>query len=445
MLVEERGAHRLAPLGRRRRHRPANRVGQARGVDVKVRISLRGDALEGEEGANQEHDVRRGEKLVRAAHGAQTRGERAEPALPALLSRQRLVDRRRHLLRRHRHEFLELFPRDDFFSVKVIRRAHSHVPEDVREADPVPGDHALDPLGEPLHDVILDGGHQTKVEEDEAPVLLVQQQVTLVGIGVDEPRVRELRDAGFDRHLRHHEPLLRGQLRYLLPVDPLGGEHLRGAGCAGELRVPLGRPHESEPLVLRVELVHVPRLVDVIQLLEDPHAHLVGDLRQVGLAPPRSLQGAEAQRPHGPVQRHLSHHARALHLDRHLDPVPRDRLVHLPQRRGGDRAVRELFKQRPRVRVFARRLRRVVRRERAVELKILRDGPPRDFIRERSVLHLQRLERIRRLLAYEIRPLRQRLADLDEDGAEAAERRPELLAPRALLGGQRVLPPPEPD
>ena len=120
-----------------------------------------------------------------------------------------------------------------------------------------------------------------------------------------------------------------------------------------------------------VELVHVPRLVDVVQLLKHAHANLIGDLRQVRLAPPRALQRAEAQGPARPVQRDLPHHARPLNLDRDVDAVPRPRLVHLPEGRGGDGAVGELGEQRAFPRVLARLRRRVVRRQGAVEFEIL--------------------------------------------------------------------------
>eukprot|EP00982_Pelagococcus_subviridis_P010100 30968-Pelagococcus_subviridis.AAC.3 len=127
-----------------------------------------------------------------------------------------------------------------------------------KKPSPIAGDHALNPLREPLHDVILHRRHEPKVQEHEPAVLLIQQQVALVRIRVHETGVRELRHARLHRHLRHLQALFRGfQLADLTPVDPLRGEHPRAAVRAGEVRVPPRRANEAEPVVPRVELVHV--------------------------------------------------------------------------------------------------------------------------------------------------------------------------------------------
>ena len=237
----------------------------------------------------------------------------------------------------------------------------------------------------------------------------------LVRIGVHEPGVRELRDARLHRHLRHHQPFFRGQIGDVFPLDPLRGEHARGTGLAGKRRVPLRRAHEPQPVVPLVELVHVPSFVDVVELLEDALADFVGDVAQVRLAAPRLLQRGEAQRPDGPVQRDLPHDVRTLHL--HGDDVaaPKRRLVHLTERRRRDGRSAEFSEERFYKRIGARLLRRVLRRERPVERKVLRDRAPRDFVRKRRVLHLQALERVRGFVADQIGALRQRLADLHEN------------------------------
>ena len=70
VLVEEGVAHRAAALRRGRRHRAADGVRQGRRVDVEVGVCLGGDALQREERAHQQHDVRRREELVARRHRA---------------------------------------------------------------------------------------------------------------------------------------------------------------------------------------------------------------------------------------------------------------------------------------------------------------------------------------------------------------------------------------
>ena len=87
----------------------------------------------------------------------------------------------------------------------------------------------------------------------------------------------------------------------------------------------------------------------------------------------------------------------------------------------------------------------MVRRERSVELEVLRYGGVRELVREGFVIHLQGLESVRGFVADEIGSLREGLADLDEDGAEAGERGSKRRRARALLGRELVLAAPQAD
>ena len=51
---------------------------------------------------------------------------------------------------------------------------------------PVLCEASLDASGERLHDVVIDGGHEAKIEEDDAAVLS-KHQVALVGVSVHVP------------------------------------------------------------------------------------------------------------------------------------------------------------------------------------------------------------------------------------------------------------------
>ena len=53
---------------------------------------------------------------------------------------------------------------------------------------------------------------------------------------------------------------------------------------------------------------------------------------------------------------------------------------------------------------------------------------PRDLVREGLGLGLQRLQHLRRLVAHDVRALRQGLSYLDEDGAQALQTALEVLA-----------------
>ena len=73
------------------------------------------------------------------------------------------------------------------------------------------------PARKSLHDVILHLRDEPEVQENETAVPFVQQDVALVRVRVHEPGVRGSRDARLNRHLRHRQPPLGGQVRMCFP------------------------------------------------------------------------------------------------------------------------------------------------------------------------------------------------------------------------------------
>ena len=122
----------------------------------------------------------------------------------------------------------------------------------------------LDAARESLHDVGLDAGHETEVEEDEAAVVL-EHDVALVRVGVHEAGEDEGGGARLDRHTCHAQALLRGQGREVRALHPLGDEDLGGR----VLGHGLGRGDEAEEIERGLERQRVLRLSLVVELVED--------------------------------------------------------------------------------------------------------------------------------------------------------------------------------
>mmetsp|Transcript_174613 Transcript_174613/g.559827 ORF Transcript_174613/g.559827 Transcript_174613/m.559827 type:complete len:249 (-) Transcript_174613:371-1117(-) len=190
---------------------------------------------------------------------------------------------------------------------------------------------------------------------------------------------------------------------------------------------PRGRCDEAQPAVLPQEVLLVAALDVVVQLQEDATRHAVGDLREVvDGAGDQALQ-LQHQEPDDPVARHLASDARALHLHGDVKAIVRPRLVHLAQARCGDGLRREAREEVRHLGIAASRTE--PRSDRPLVLQVLHDDPVRHFVVKGLVLRLHCLQRLRRLLTDDVGALRQRLAHLHEDGAEALEALFEELGP----------------
>jgi hypothetical protein len=152
----------------------------------------------------------------------------------------------------------------------------------------------LDAARECLHDVGLDAGHETEVEEDEAAVVL-EHDIALVRVGVHEAGEHEGGGARLDRHACHAQALLCGQSREVRALHPFGDKDL----CGRVLRHGLGRGDEAEEVERGLERQRVLRLSLVVELVQDVCGDAVdhrGDVAVVEAAcPPLRLDDTKDQ------------------------------------------------------------------------------------------------------------------------------------------------------
>ena len=188
-------------------------------------------------------------------------------------------------------------------------------------------------------DVVIDVGHQPKVEDGEAAVGGANE-VPWVGIRVEEARIEELLQVADHADVHEVPDVVRGGLGELLAVEPLRRDHL----APGVLRV---RPwhHNLREVILdaRRELGGVIALLDVVQLLEEPLGPLVQQTHDVRV----DLRHRAKCHAHAPqdveVDGHRLQHRGPLHLDRHDVAVALQlTFVHLAEARRGHRVGAEL-------------------------------------------------------------------------------------------------------
>mmetsp|Transcript_921 Transcript_921/g.3453 ORF Transcript_921/g.3453 Transcript_921/m.3453 type:complete len:528 (+) Transcript_921:1250-2833(+) len=445
-------------LGGFRAERPSDGVGEAGGVDGKVWVDAVREPLERQKRSTEEDDVGRCLEFVLAAERPQPWCERPKPLGPVILADECELERLREILNLRRLRGAILEP-----SLEPFVRDDSNLLEVVAEGAPVPCEDVADAARKSLHDVLLDASHEPEIEEAELAILGVEE-VALVRVGVDEPCADELCDGGVHRH-RDHVHLLRALERAeRLSLDPLHRQNARRSSRAGVLGVKLWGAHKPEKGVLARKLFGVRRFQVVVHLLEDATPNLVGDLPEVERALPHAPHELERELQDVEILRHERENVGALHFDGELHSLVRDGSVHLTERRRCDGLGRDFPKQKRR-----RRRRQIpltilllssssslfslfslllpvpqpLQQQRgcdvAVPAEVLTNDGPRVRAVKRSVLHLQRPERLRRLRAHEVRALRERLPALDKDGAEAREDVAQALAARALLGREPLL------
>mmetsp|Transcript_24336 Transcript_24336/g.57278 ORF Transcript_24336/g.57278 Transcript_24336/m.57278 type:complete len:628 (+) Transcript_24336:257-2140(+) len=332
-----------------RRQRSPDRPGHRHLVDVEVRIYLRGDALQRQEGPDQQQHVGRGLHLPLLAQAVQHGGERAEPggsALGALHSvpkvhRQPLDPEvlARHGIVSHRDE-LGALVRAVGLPLDRVRYELGRF-ERLRQGPPVLREAGLDALSEGLHDGVIHIGHEAEIEEDGVAVF-VQHQVPLVGIRVDEPGQNERRRAGLHRHAGQRQPLLLRQVAKVVPLHELRHQHALGGVLLHHLR----RLDESQEAERLLELDAAFCLLVIIQLVGHVRRDAgdgIADQTLVeghaGLHAARELEQREANLKGDRVLREERHPVRPLDLHGDVDALVRGRLVDLPQRGGRDRRL----------------------------------------------------------------------------------------------------------
>mmetsp|Transcript_11303 Transcript_11303/g.31615 ORF Transcript_11303/g.31615 Transcript_11303/m.31615 type:complete len:380 (-) Transcript_11303:441-1580(-) len=257
-------------------------------------------------------------------------------------------------------------------------------------------------------------GHVAKVDVRDPPVAH-REDVPRVWVSVEQPELEQLSQP---RYHPHPDKLVQIDPRVLEPldvraanaVDPLHYEHFVTADLTlhpRDLDIPV------VPEVLP-EVLEVPGLLDVVQLLQQFFSKLVHD--QLRVAPqPRLGQRVEQlgdppEDPQVPQDDRL--HPRPLHLDGHrLVRLAQHSLVHLPQTGRRDRALGDARKHLPDI---------ATRQLPLQNRKRLR-------VRERRHIVLQHAQLVHVVLAHDVRSVGQDLARLDE-------RRPQPRQQVAQLG-----------
>mmetsp|Transcript_80505 Transcript_80505/g.260770 ORF Transcript_80505/g.260770 Transcript_80505/m.260770 type:complete len:308 (-) Transcript_80505:403-1326(-) len=144
--------------------------------------------------------------------------------------------------------------------------------------------------------------------------------------------------------------LRRGELQ-ALPVDPLGGQHLRG-GTGGDDGRREHRPSQGCLLDGLLEVSGVLGLLSVVQFSDEALAPCVDDTDEVAVHarvrdPEEPLQWICADAQEIQVQRNDVLHARTLHFDSYLWTIPHRRPIDLPQRGRSDGLLRNLHEELP--------------------------------------------------------------------------------------------------
>ena len=266
--------------------------------------------------------------------------------------------------------------------------------------------------------------------------LLTEDVLAFVRVGVHVPGEDERGGARFHGHPRHAEALFGRQPREVFAPHPLRHEHAPARVLWQHDR----RSDEAEEVERRLEPVAVPRLLHVVELVEHLARHPVDHRTDVAVVeaaaqrPPR-LDGAPRDHKAEVVLREHLQRVRPLHLNRDLPPLVRDRLVNLAERGSRHRLRSDLREEggaavAPLVLAHARG-------DGSLPAERLLDDGPREAVREGHVGRLQPLERGRRLVAHDVRPLRERLRDLDRHRAEGRHRLAEVpAAPKGSRPGK---------
>mmetsp|Transcript_51231 Transcript_51231/g.153912 ORF Transcript_51231/g.153912 Transcript_51231/m.153912 type:complete len:249 (-) Transcript_51231:1217-1963(-) len=138
------------------------------------------------------------------------------------------------------------------------------------------------------------------------------------------------RDTAQDRHI-----ILRALVEPL-PHDPLRRENFDG-GALLHYRRRVHNAGQGRSLDALEEFLRVPRLGDVIQLVDETSTPLVDHAHQIRVEVERALQYRHDLPDEVHVERDAVHDVRTLHLDGNLPAVGFERgLVDLPQTRRGD-------------------------------------------------------------------------------------------------------------
>ena len=164
---------------------------------------------------DQEHDVRRGGETCRAAHGAQTRGERAEPALAALLSTAPRRSPPPSPPPTPRRVSCAFPPGRSLFG----KLSGGHIPTSLKTTRGPTQSPAIMhwiPLANPSMMLSSTVDTKPKSRKTRLPSFWSSSRLPSWGSAWTNP-VYVSCATSFDRHLRHHEPLLRGSSDICFP------------------------------------------------------------------------------------------------------------------------------------------------------------------------------------------------------------------------------------
>mmetsp|Transcript_20632 Transcript_20632/g.64632 ORF Transcript_20632/g.64632 Transcript_20632/m.64632 type:complete len:571 (-) Transcript_20632:606-2318(-) len=294
--------------------------------DCELRVADKRDALEHRDGADDEGGVGRDAERELVRDLGEVRGELLEvDALCATAGEGDIED-----LGEGGHDGRRV----------DVARDEVHILEVLPNARVVAVDQVRDRLNHAVLLVIGHLRHQPKVEDDQLPVRRAEH-VARVRVGVEEARVEKLGQVRDHAQVDELADVVCRRLRELLPIHPLGGVHASG----GELRV-VGRDLDAgEAAHVAGDADPVLALENVIQLTVEVGRELVEErhdvdaLGRLGRQFAQELAGGAGEVQ---VERHRLKHKRPLHLDCNLVPaLAQRRLVHLAERRSGDRLGRD--------------------------------------------------------------------------------------------------------
>ena len=264
--------------------------------------------------------------------------------------------------------------------------------------------------------------HHAEVDESQAAVRRAQK-VARVRVCVEKASLQQLaqRAADADVDQAHHVQAARRERRGVAELDAVHPLHRHHAAAA---RAPMHRRHQHvrRVAVQRGEALRAAALRHVVQLAEHLGREGVHSRGQAGVEP---RDGAVQQRRPGAhdeeVQTHGSCGAGALHLDGHRFAVEQLAPVHLAQR-GCSHWLGRYAPVHP--------------LQRHAQLCLdQREGFGVGEARQR-VLQLRKLRQ--KGGRHQVRPRAQRLAQLDERGAQARERAPQLHGASSLRARERA-------
>mmetsp|Transcript_64898 Transcript_64898/g.107680 ORF Transcript_64898/g.107680 Transcript_64898/m.107680 type:complete len:432 (-) Transcript_64898:292-1587(-) len=409
-----------------RRHGPANGIWQRGLVDVERGVGGAGHTLQRQERAAQQDDVWGCADLIVLTESRQASGEGSEARGTSLLGFDAVPQ--------CADEFLFTYFYSIAFCIKsevAIGRDESNCLENTAEAVPIPRYHILDALGKALHNVGLHAGNEAEIKKDQLTVVC-QQHISFMRICVHKPSVEHLCHTCFHGHLRHQQLFLLGQITERFAFNPFHGQDSRLARLSHVFRQPFRGTDVPQICMQLVELVSVGGLTMVIQFIEHANGHLIRNGPKVRVVAPGPCKGLQTSIPTKPVQRHLFHDTRPLHLHCHRLSIPCLCLVNLPQTCTGNRLWRDVRKQWLPLWIGIGGARHI-RCDRAIPLQIVCHDSKGGGGGKWRAVGLQTLEGICRLLADNVRPLRQCLPNFQEHWAQSCQGIPEHVSPCALF------------